>query len=689
MSDAQRTYDDAGAVYPGAWHGARRYFGLHYDLHARETDTDLGARLDADELAAALERAGVDFVQTDCKGHPGYTGWFSRVETASVSPGIRRDALEVWREATRRLGLPLHCHYSGVWDAAATRKFPKWRIKPSPAETRALAEGHNTGAPTLQRVCLRSPYLDRLLIPQFEELIDRYEVDGFWVDGDIWAVKPCYCPRCKKAWEKETGGAPPTETTDPAWPDWMRFTRRAFHDFVARYCEAVRARRSGALVCSNWLQTFRDPGPPVTPTDWVSGDVAPTLGLDSIRCEARFISTRGKPWDIMVWGFYRMPNLKDGGGEWVYKTVDALCQEAATPVALGGAVQVYVSPKPLRDGRIPDWIIERVRKMGRFVKRRRALCQGGETVPQVAVLNSESHVWRQRAVDLRPTVDVSPVSGAAWALLEGSYGVDILDEWALRPRLAEFPVVVAPEAHDMDAGMVDALKRYVEGGGRLLVTGGRSVDRFGAEFLGARPLGALEEEVTVYVPLEDARGPVRARTLRRLAPEGARVLGRLSETSLLEEEQLEWPAATLHRFGRGRVACIPFDVCRAFHDSRYAMTRRFIGDVVGALAGRLRIRVTAPAGVDIVLRRKGGRTLIHCVNRFSGLGMGPQAGEVDEIPFAGPVKVRMDSPRRPKRARAAFEGGRLTWEYREKKNGGSFAAQLDRVRIHEAIVIED
>ena len=54
------------------WHGPQYYFGLHYDLHANEKDTDLGECADPKRLVRTLKLMGADFVQTDCKGHPGY-----------------------------------------------------------------------------------------------------------------------------------------------------------------------------------------------------------------------------------------------------------------------------------------------------------------------------------------------------------------------------------------------------------------------------------------------------------------------------------------------------------------------------------------------------------------------------------------------------------------------------------------
>ncbi len=47
--------------------------------------------------------------------------------------------------------------------------------------------------PTARRdpdiTCRSSGYDDELMIPQMIELIDNYDVDGFWVDGENWASR--------------------------------------------------------------------------------------------------------------------------------------------------------------------------------------------------------------------------------------------------------------------------------------------------------------------------------------------------------------------------------------------------------------------------------------------------------------------------------------------------------------------
>ncbi len=494
-----------------------------------------------------LRLTGADFVQTDSKGHPGLTSWFSKTPNASVGPGVVQDALLGWRAATRKLGLPLHAHYSGIFDVAAGSKHPDWCIRA--ANGQPIGSGFmGMTSPNGDKMCPRSGYADELMIPQLLELVDRYGVDGFWIDGDLWAMEPCYCNRCREAFRRKTGIAePPKEPADPRWPAWWDFTRQSFEEYVTRYCDAIHRHKPGVLVCSNWLQTLHDPGEPRVPTDWISGDNTPVWGLDNCRCEARFISTRGKPWDIMMWCFYSAHGQFQRP-DWAMKPVEMLQQEAAVIVALGGNVQTCENPfGGMRTGQLIPWRLKRIGQLADFVHRRRALCQDTETIPQIAVLHSEHHARATaQGGNLFSSVDVAPVQGAVFSLLECHCGVDILDEWALMPRLAEFPVVVVPEQTRLSEKMVDALKAYVRSGGKLLVSGAMVFDRFGGEFLGVSG-GRLVKDAVYHVPAADGTVPVRSDPWRLLDAGGARSLGVLGSTPLRDERLLPHPAATLNR----------------------------------------------------------------------------------------------------------------------------------------------
>ncbi|MDD5704419.1 MAG: alpha-L-fucosidase [Kiritimatiellae bacterium] len=671
-------------IYPGRWHGRRYYFGLHYDFHAVKEDTELGTRCGEKDRVPMLKLMAPDFVQTDCKGHAGYTSWFSKAPHASVSPGVVKDAMKQWRAATRKLGLPLHCHYSGVWDKAAGAKHPAWCIVTKDGTPAGAPFGTTAGKVTGERMCPRGPYVDKLMIPQMLELIDRYGVDGFWVDGDIWATEPCYCKRCRKAFAQATGiRTPPREQTDPHWAAWWNFTRESFEAYATRYCNAVHAHKPGVLVCSNWLQTFNNPGAPNVPTDWISGDNSAVWGLDGCRCEARFISTRGKPWDIMLWSFYRSHGTAQPDSPWAAKPVQMLQQEAAMILAFGGNVQLYENPSSLRNGQLIPWRQQRMGEVGRFVKARRALCQDTETIPQVAVLRSEYHFRAKGGRDLMWSLESTPVQGAVWSLLESHFGVDILDEWALLPRLRDFPLVIAPEQDHMSTDMVKALKAYVSSGGKLLVSGPRAYDRFGAAFLGVKSV-KVKQKVSYHVPAADGATPVFSDPWRLLKLQGARSLGRLGQTPLLDERLLPHPAATIHKVGKGQVAYVPCNIFRDFTRNRYPLTRALIGEVTRALAGRLPIEVQAPTAIDVILRKKRAARIIHLINRSSGIPNQPNNGAIDEIPSVGPVTIRMKLRARPRTVRLKLEKGRIQSRFVL----GMLTVTVPLVHIHAAVMVE-
>ena len=196
------------------WH-RETFFGIHYDQHAHAGDTVLGAELTHDHLRERLLRVQPDWIQCDCKGHPGYTSW--PTEVGSTSPGVVKDALRIYRDVTAELGIKLGVHYSGVIDQRAVELHPDWAC--------VDAEGNRDDGST----CPLSPYTQELMIPQLLEVVRTYDVDGFWVDGENWGSKPCWCERCRTEFVRRTGREDvPQGADDPQWQDWLAFHRDLF-----------------------------------------------------------------------------------------------------------------------------------------------------------------------------------------------------------------------------------------------------------------------------------------------------------------------------------------------------------------------------------------------------------------------------------------------------------------------------
>ena len=70
-------------------------------------------------------------------------------------------------------------------------------------------------------------YVDELLIPQFCEIVEKYGVNGFWVDGECWKVSPDFRPDTIKKFEEETGidlgGKIPATREDPYFEEYREY----------------------------------------------------------------------------------------------------------------------------------------------------------------------------------------------------------------------------------------------------------------------------------------------------------------------------------------------------------------------------------------------------------------------------------------------------------------------------------
>lgn len=644
------------------WH-EDAFFGLHYDLHPNVHDTELGRETTYEHIRSMLERVGPDFVQYDCKGHPGWAGYPTRV--GSASPGIVTDALRVWRQVTRDLGIPLSVHYSGVWDTRAVELHPDWACVGA------------DGTPSRDHTDPLSGYRDTLLIPQLIEVIEEYDIDGVWVDGENWASRPCWSDRCIAEFRRRTGiENVPRSPEDPHWHDWLSFHRDLFVEHVTAYADALHAKKPTLTVCSNWMYSVRQPGPVTAPVDYLSGDFDFSFGADRACAEARFLSGRGMSWDLMAWGF-----LKTGDQPWTMKTLPHLCQEVSVVLAQGGAVFIYNQPQ--RSGRLTEWHQDLLAEVARFCRKRQVWCHKTETVPQVAVLHSQTFFYRHNDPLFNFAAANQPMEGALHALLETGYSVDVLDEDGLLERIESYPLVVIPEQEGLPGSVVDAVVSHVKNGGRALITGTGAAAEWPAGFTGVvvqegqRVTGRFVPAARGSVPLAGDWPVVSLESAVELAP-------------VLTEQEPELnragvPAATLHEYGRGKVVVIHGPVFRRYYQSHYPRLRQFIGDMTASLDTPSRLmRLDGPSWIEMAARKRDNRLLIQFVNRASTNPLGPHRHMVEEVPQAGPFSVHVPMASRPSRCYMAPDDAGLEWEWAD----GVLHAQIGDLYIHNVLVIE-
>jgi len=638
---------------------ATAFLGLHYDLHPNAGDTELGRETTYEHIRERLERVRPDYVQYDCKGHPGYTGYPTKI--GSPSPGIVNDALKIWRDVTRDMGIPLSIHYSGVWDTRAVELHPEW------------ANVHADGQKDKNYTCPLSGYTQELMIPQLIEVVDMYDIDGVWIDGENWASRPCWCERCTAEFTTRTGVAEiPKKAGDAHWFEWLAYHRGLFTDHVRKFTEALHARKPGIAVCSNWMYSVRQPEPITAPVDYLSGDFDPSFGAERACAEARFLASRGLPWNLMAWTF-----LRTGDQPWATKTPVHLCQEVAGTLAQGGSVFFYDVPQ--RPGRLTAWHQDILAEVAEFCRARKEYSFLTETVPQVAILHSETHYYLGNDPLFNFGSRNESMEGALHAVLENGYSADILNEEMFIERGTHYPVVVVPEQNGLSEKATATLRSYIENGGKALLSGNHVVrqmpDLAGVKYaegqLGSGWLPAGNGCVGVSGPWQ------------RVQLAGAAELAPLLNQQEPSLNLAGTPAATVYALGKGRVVAVHGPVFGCYADAHYPLLRRFVGDMLDALDADV-MQVQGPWWVEMSARKKDGRLLIQFVNRGSGGYLAPNRHMVEQITDAGPFTVTVPLAQKPARCYTAPDKVGLEWTWKD----GLLTAKIGGLAIHNILVVQ-
>jgi hypothetical protein len=642
------------------WHD-RALFGLHFDLHAKRWEREHGATLQLEALGQLLDAVRPDFVQCDAKGHDGLTTWPTRVGTSA--PDLAADSVAIYRQATAERGIPLVVHYSGVWDDEAIISHPEWAVV-GPDGVRSTAATSFT-----------SRYAEDLMIPQLLELVEA-GVDGAWVDGENWASRPDWSAATQTAFRIETGfrGDVPTARGQRGWLEWLEFNRTLFRRHIARYRAAVRERAPEVTVVSNWANTLRMPDPMgADRPDYISGDFAPTFGLEDALPEAAFLDSRGVPWDLMIWSFTSVARSRNS---WAMKEPEHLAQEAGLILARGGAVALY--DQPARLGGPFAWHTPLLAGLAEFTRAHGALEPGVSAADTLVFMNPAEH-WRQLDELFAYTGVIESARGAAYALadLHRPFDLATLDDdldWSA------YTTIVLPEQGDL-SGHVERLTDWVRAGGHLVVTGADE-SRLGSELLGVEFGERIDHEWTHLetarvrtVPVPGPWRPVRA--------SGAEVLLVAAEEDFdpgQSNAAAAAPAVARARVGEGAVTSTALALFEAFRASRYPELRRTLGDLLAPPTEVAVLETDAPSWIWMSLRRNATGTVLHLVNTNSGRPLSPSAPSVGEIPVVADFSVRLRGAR-PVDVAVAPSGDPLDWDHAD----GVTTLRISGLHLHRAL----
>ena len=515
-----------------------RYFGLHFDFHALN-DVEIGLRTTQEDIEQYILAAKPDFIQCDSKGHPGNCSYPTKV--GKTADKLRKDNLRIWADAAKAHNIPLYVHYSGVIDGEFCKAHPE------------CAAVNEDGEKTDRISLFNDRYLDELMIPEIKEMITEYGIQGVWVDGDCWGVSRDYSDNAK-----------PYLKEGLTQREHNNIMRAAFLRYLQKYTDELHEFKQDFHVISNWAYTSYIPEKLTMDLDFLSGDFQPNNSVHEARYESRCMALRGKPWDLMAWGFELT--------HWTEKSSVQLMQEAAMVVTLGGGFQIYVRQN--EDGSAPQTFSNRIAEVGDFVRPRRFLYQK-TPLAQVAILYSGDSYYQKSNI-FNAAGATRALIGTLNATLDAQYTANVLYEYQL-DELAQYKIVIIPQWEYLTDETKAVLSAYAQNGGNLVIVGVEASRQFG-ELLNAN-LGETLDMSTAYIMAEDG-------TFALIGGLGEKVevldLKNGSEWIYRNYDVRDTglPAYRIDACGKGKIAYIPFDFGNLYFDARSYASQNLLKNVL-------------------------------------------------------------------------------------------------------------
>ncbi len=651
---------DCNAETPSRLKRSQAFLGVHFDFHANDDCNKIGENVDREMVEYILDTVKPDYVQCDCKGHPGLSSYPTKV--GHQAPGFVRDPLKIWRRVTAERGVSLYVHYSGVWDAKAVEKHPDW------------ARTDKKNRPDKRLTSVFGPYVDELLLPQLKELSADYGIDGAWIDGECWATERDYHPDVLARFFRRSGiEAAPLEPGGPHWYEFSEFCRDGFRRYLDHYVTEMSKFDPDFEIASNWAYSSMMPEPVKIDVDFISGDFSAQNSVNSARLEGRCMVHQGKPWDLMAWSFTWTDGLHST------KTVPQLQQEAAVVLALGGGFQAYFPQK--RDGSVRKWQMQLMAETAQFCRQRQAICHRAKPVPQIGLILSTRAFYRKlKKLFAAWSGESTPLRGILQCLLDGQNVVDIVMEHHLQSTIDDYPLLVYPEWETCEPELKSALVRYVRNGGSLLVIGPKTAALFEQEL----------EVTLVDTPAVRVNGlehngwiaGIKSLSQRVKLGGSAGPFGRIYPQNDTAEDFET--AASIRQMGKGKIAAVYLNLGERYENAATTVARDFLDTLVDTLFPDPLVTVTGSHHVDVCVNRQGNRTAVHLVNTG-----GPHANKnvyvFDEIPVAGPLNVRIAAAQKPAGVWLEPEHRPCTFRY----ENGAINIRLEKLIIHQTIVFKE
>ena len=650
-----------------------RFRQVHLDFHTSGLIPKLGGRFDKKQFQAALKAGHVDSITIFSKCHHGWAYHPSKANR--IHPELTFDLLGAQLEACREIDVNAPVYISAGFDEKEVLDHPEWL---------SVAPGSNASDVFTRAgyhlMCYNTPYLD-VLAAQVEEVMEKYNPCGIFLD--ISNVRMCTCASCVKSMLEK--GMDPTNMDDV-----LKHGEEVYANYCRRMEAAVRKYSATATIFHNAGHIAHGRRDIAGYDTHLELESLPTggWGYDHFPMSSAYTRTLGMEFLGMTGKFHT--TWGEFGG---FKHPNALIYETGLSLACGACISIGDQLHPSGEMNMSTYNL--IGKAYELVEKKEPFCVGAENIADIAVLSCEA-VLGSGVAGHNNASDSN--TGANRILLEGKHLFNFIDE---EEDFGKYRLLILPDQILLCEKLTARLEKYIENGGKLLLTGVSGLDmdmkRFtldvGADFAGfssVRPdymipaFDAVNGE-TAYVMysqgmlLENITGEVFA---SRQASYFNRAYNHFSshQHTPNDVDAPLMPAAVR----KGSIAYIGWNVFEDYATKGELVCKELALHAIDMLLGDERAIITdlPDRGVTTVTKQNG-RTIVHLLFAHTTVrGKGIEVIE-DAVTLRG-VNAAVKLNKAPEKVYLAPEGKPIDFEW----DGSRVKFSVPEVTLHQMICIE-
>lgn len=587
---------------------------VHLDFHTSPHIPNVATDFDPAAFVAMLRDGHVNSVTVFAKCHHGYSYYPTTIGT--VHPNLDRDLLGEMLLACRDAGIRAPVYTTVTWDELAWATHPEWRqLTPhgqvaGPSNTPLRAGWKN--------LCMNTGYGD-YVIAQIEEVMERYQVDGFFIDITRYVGAPCVCATCLQQMIEQ--GVDPTDEAQ-----LTQFALASERRFMDRCSAAIRAKQPVDIFYNSRLRMDWNPalGNRAELDNFTHLEIESLpggfWGYDHFPLYVRYFQTFDRPLLAMTGRFHTM--WGDFGG---LRNRAALEFECFSALAHGATVSVGDQLHPR--GRLDPAVYRRIGEVFAAIEAREPWCVDTVALPEIAVLTANG------GPDIRGELMHESDRGALHVLEQLHHQFQFIDAGC---DLAPYKLVVLPDVVAVDAALAERLRAFVANGGALLITDRAGLDEATGEFALADLMGVSYRGPAPFAPdylrldealcdgIEPFDHVCELQGSQVSANDGAQVLARSGAPFF----NRTWEHFCSHQYTpfaeasddpvvvqQGGVIYVARPLFREYADSARLVHKKLLGNCVRRLLPTPRVGANnLPSTAVVTVRQQGDAQIVHVLH---------------------------------------------------------------------------